>query len=81
LIILANVLNFFNDEEIKEIIKIAKKGLIPGGLIYINAFDVNDPSYLKNVKSAQKQNEYTFYRPKSDTYINFFYTERIRSLF
>jgi tellurite methyltransferase len=72
LIILANVLNFFNDEEIKEIIKRAKKGLIPGGLIYINVFDVNDPSYDKNVRSAQKKDEYTFYRPKSDTYIHFF---------
>ncbi|MEI2666083.1 class I SAM-dependent DNA methyltransferase [Rossellomorea sp. LJF3] len=72
LIILANVLNFFNDEDIKGIINKAKKGLIPGGLIYINAFDVNDPSYDKNVKNAQTQSENTFYRPKSDTYIHFF---------
>jgi tellurite methyltransferase len=33
---------------------------------------VNDPSYNKNVRSAQKKSEYTFYRPKSNTYIHFF---------
>ncbi|WP_179884816.1 class I SAM-dependent methyltransferase [Bacillus sp. AFS015802] len=72
LIILANVLNFFNDEQIKEILKKAKNGLVEGGLIYINAFGVNDPSYDKNVRNAERVNDFTFYRPKSDTYIHFF---------
>jgi tellurite methyltransferase len=81
LIILANVLNFFNDDEIKEIVNKAKKGLIQGGLIYINAFDVNDPSYEKNVRNAQKISEFTFYRPKSDTFIHFFLKKELDHYF
>ncbi len=72
LIILANVLNFFNDDEIELIIKKVKNGLIKGGLIYIDVFDVNDPGYKKHIVNCKMIKESTFYRPKSDSSIHFF---------
>lgn len=81
LIILSNVLNFFKDIEIKEVIEKAKEGLVNGGLIYINVFDINDPGYEKSANRAQKVNDYTFYRPKSDSYIHFFLREELIEYF
>jgi tellurite methyltransferase len=81
LIILANVLNFFKDEEIKQMIDNAKKGLMKGGLLYINAFDIHDPSYKKNVSRAERISDSTFYRAKSDSYIHFFTRKELESYF
>jgi tellurite methyltransferase len=81
LIILANVLNFFKDEEIKQVIDKAKKGLVKGGLLYINAFDIHDPSYERNVSRAERISDHTFYRAKSDSYIHFFTRKELESYF
>ncbi|XXM72399.1 class I SAM-dependent methyltransferase [Lysinibacillus sphaericus] len=80
-IILANVLTFFKDEEIKQVIDKAKKGLMEGGLLYINAFNTQDPSYEKNVMNAEKISDHTFYRSKSDSYIHFFTRKELESYF
>jgi tellurite methyltransferase len=81
LIILANVLNFFKDEEIKQLIDKAKKGLMKGGLLYINAFTIQDPSYEKNVSGAERISSNTFYRVKSDSYIHFFTRDELDGFF
>jgi tellurite methyltransferase len=81
LIILANVLNFFKAEEIKQVIDKAKKGLMKGGLLYINAFDIHDPSYERNVSRAERISDHTFYRAKSDSYIHFFTRKELESYF
>jgi tellurite methyltransferase len=81
LIILSNVLNFFNVNEISDLLDKAKKGLKDNGLIYINAFDPNDPSYEKYVKIGQKVTDFTFYRQKSDSYIHYFTVAELNHYF
>jgi tellurite methyltransferase len=81
LIILANVLNFFKDEEISQVIDKVKRGLAEDGLLYIHAFDIRDPSYEKNVSRAEKISDHTFYRAKSDSYIHFFTRKELESYF
>ncbi|WP_079479076.1 class I SAM-dependent methyltransferase [Halobacillus salinus] len=81
LIILANVLNFFRDDEIEHILDKAKKGLIEGGLLYIQAFDRNDPGFEVNRQKSQQVTESTFYRPRSDSYVHFFTKNELESHF
>lgn len=45
------------------------------------ATDESRLSILKIVKSAQKINEFTFYRPKSGTYIHFFTKKELNNYF
>ncbi|MGF2616185.1 class I SAM-dependent methyltransferase [Rossellomorea vietnamensis] len=71
LIILSNILNFFNQEEISGIVQAAKDGLVEHGLIYINAFDTSDPGYAKSKKEYEEISPNTFYRPHSDSYMHF----------
>lgn len=81
LIILSNVLPFFHDEEIEEIIQKAKAGLIEGGLIYINAFDVNDPSFEKSKQTCKEVSKNTFYRPKTDSHMHYFTSSELKDYF
>ena len=53
LIIFSNVLSFFNEAAIKRLIEKAKSGLKLGGLIYIQCFSTDDPSYMR-YKEKQK---------------------------
>ncbi len=81
LIILSNVLNFFHDKDINAIISKVKNGLIDGGLVYINGFNVHDPSYKRNIDKSQRLTEFTFYRPKTDTYIHYFTKNQLEDYF
>ncbi|MGD7023787.1 class I SAM-dependent methyltransferase [Rossellomorea vietnamensis] len=81
LIILSNILNFFNKEEISEIIQSAKEGLVDQGLIYINAFDISDPGYEKSKEEYEEVSPNTFYRPKSDSFMHFFTKSELESCF
>ncbi|TYS16674.1 class I SAM-dependent methyltransferase [Rossellomorea vietnamensis] len=81
LIILSNILNFFNKDEISEIIQSAKEGLVDQGLIYINAFDIFDPGYEKSKKDYEEVSLNTFYRPNSDSFMHFFTKSELESYF
>lgn len=81
LIIIANVLSFFKEEEIEHIIEKAKNGLVDGGLLYIHAFDRNDPGYEVNREKAQQISASTFYRPASDSYVHYFTREELEAYF
>ncbi|UTE70871.1 class I SAM-dependent methyltransferase [Rossellomorea marisflavi] len=81
LIIISNVLNFFHPDEIQRIIQKAISGLVAGGMIYIQAFNRNDPAYARNEKVAAKVDEGTFYREKNDTYIHFFTKDSLLEYF
>ncbi|MGX1264399.1 tellurite methyltransferase [Rossellomorea marisflavi] len=81
LIILSNVLSFFHPDEIERIIHKAISGLVVGGMIYIQAFNRDDPAYARNEKGAAKVDEGTFYREKNDTYIHFFTKDSLLEFF
>ncbi len=81
LIIISNVLNFFHPDEIQRIIQKAISGLVVGGMIYIQAFNRNDPAYARNEKMAKKVDQGTFYREKNDTYIHFFTLDSLLDYF
>ncbi|MEA3319540.1 MAG: class I SAM-dependent methyltransferase [Bacillota bacterium] len=81
LIILSNVLNFLRDDEIGIIINKVRDGLKNNGLIYIDAFDVNDPMIERYQKKFEEVSKNTFYRPKLDTYIHFFTKEELEQIF
>ncbi|MEI5908164.1 class I SAM-dependent methyltransferase [Bacillus spongiae] len=72
LIILSNVLNFFNDMEISEILHKAKNGLIAGGLIYINTFDISDPGYEKHKEKYKEISTNTFLNPITKNSMHYF---------
>lgn len=82
LIILANVLNFFQEKDIKNIIEKAKKGLMEDGFIYINVFDRKDPSLERNRNNGhQRLNDLTFYRQATNSYIHYFSKEELMNYF
>jgi tellurite methyltransferase len=81
LIILSNVLNFFTKEDVLVILDKVKAGLKKGGLVYIQAFDTNDPSYKKNVEESIRVDERTFHHEKTDSYIHYFTKTSLEELF
>jgi RimJ/RimL family protein N-acetyltransferase len=52
-----------------------------GGLVYIQAFDTNDPSYKKNVEESNRVDERTFHREKTDSYKHYFTKTSLEDLF
>ncbi|MCA1053991.1 methyltransferase domain-containing protein [Rossellomorea aquimaris] len=72
LIILSNVLSFFHDREIDQLLRKAKAGLVEDGLIYVQAFDLNDPIYISNKEKHEEVSPNTFYRPRTDSHMHFF---------
>jgi tellurite methyltransferase len=81
LIILSNILNFFNEDEVRTILENAKNGLIEGGLIYLNVFEVSDPAYEKSAKQYTEVSTNTFYRPKTNSYIHYFTKPELEGYF
>ncbi len=81
LIIAAWVLNFFQEEEAKEIIQMMKDGLKKGGLLYLGVFSPQDPGYERSMKRLKAVSENTFYSSRRDQYIHFFTKDEIQSLF
>lgn len=63
LILALNVLNFFDLENIKEIIQRIIKSLKKDGLFYMQAFSINDPLYNKLLETREKRGgENTFFK-------------------
>jgi tellurite methyltransferase len=81
LIILSNVLNFFSESEVMTIMDKAKNGLIEGGLIYINVFDINDPAYEESKNQYTEVSTNTFYRSKTKSYLHYFTMSELESYF
>ena len=81
LIILSKVLNFFNDNEIKNIMRNVKNGLVDGGLIYIDVFDVSDPAYEKSKNQYEEVSVNTFYHPKIKSHMHYFTMTELESHF
>ncbi|WP_079912736.1 bifunctional 2-polyprenyl-6-hydroxyphenol methylase/3-demethylubiquinol 3-O-methyltransferase UbiG [Paenibacillus sp. 32352] len=81
LIILANVLQFFNDNDIIGILKRAKQGLTKGGLLYLSTFSTEEPTYKIAIQKAEKISDRTFFYSKNDRYIHFFTRDEIEEIF
>ncbi|RLQ89987.1 class I SAM-dependent methyltransferase [Falsibacillus albus] len=81
LIIMANILNFFHDDEINAILKKVKAGLIEGGLAYIQAFDIHDPSFSKRLHLLDEKFNNTLYNPKTDSYMHYFTVDELQESF
>ncbi len=81
LIIAAWVLNFFREEEAREIIHRMKEGLKQEGLFYIGVFSTQDPGYERSRAKLKMVSENTFYSPRSETHIHYFTKDEIQTLF
>lgn len=81
LIILSNVLNFFPDNEIKNIIDKVKNGLQKNGLVYINVFDDKEPGRKKAPERYEQLAEHTFYKESSNMFLHYFTRSELEGFF
>lgn len=82
LVLVLNVLHFFNLEQIKQIISNTVKSLKKDGLVYLHIFSVNDPSYKKMSElGLGTEEENTFLKKKANSFIHFFEKEELKNLF
>ncbi|WP_171050754.1 class I SAM-dependent methyltransferase [Bacillus sp. BHET2] len=81
LIILSNVLNFFHDDTIKRIVQKVKEGLVDGGMVYIHAFDVHDPSLDKRRHLVVDEFTNTVFNPKTKGYTHYFTKDELEGIF
>ncbi|MFJ7472132.1 class I SAM-dependent methyltransferase [Peribacillus frigoritolerans] len=81
LIILSNVLNFFPDNEIKNIIDKVKNGLQKNGLVYINVFDDKEPGRKKAPERYEQLAEHTFYMESSNMFLHYFTKSELEGFF
>lgn len=79
-IILSNVLNFFTDSDIKDIMTKLRNGLQQNGLIYINVFDEEEPSLTKVKERCHRLADLTFYDEKNNMHLHYFTKEELGSL-
>ncbi|MDG5788798.1 class I SAM-dependent methyltransferase [Evansella sp. AB-P1] len=80
LIILSNVLNFFSDNDISEIITKLKNGLKENGLVYINVFDNEEPSIAKAKERCKQVADFTYYDEKNKMYHHYFTQDELENL-
>ncbi|MBL3642779.1 class I SAM-dependent methyltransferase [Peribacillus frigoritolerans] len=81
LIILSNVLNFFPDIEIKNIIDKVKNGLQKNGLVYINVFDDKEPGRKKAPERYEQLAKHTFYKESSNMFLHYFTRSELEGFF
>ncbi|CAM3933143.1 class I SAM-dependent methyltransferase [Alkalicoccus chagannorensis] len=80
LLIFSSILPFFHPEDISCIIEKAKKALQPGGLLYINVFDRDDPSRAKAEAACTHLDAHTFRNEATGMYHHYFSEEELASL-
>lgn len=81
LIILSNVLNFFPDNEIKNIIDKVRIGLQKNGFVYINVFDDKEPGRKKAPERYEQLAEHTFYNENSNMFLHYFTRSELEGFF
>lgn len=81
LIILSNVLNFFPEEEIALIIDKVKKGLVKDGLVYVNAFDINEPSRKKAIDKYKRLGRNSFFDSTNNMFLHYFTKDEFEGFF
>lgn len=81
LIIAAWVLNFFSKSEAEQIAAKMRKGLEPGGFVYLSVFNPHDPGYERATRESEPVDENTFYLSSRGLHMHYFTAEEVRSLF
>ena len=81
LIILSNILNFFPEEEIAPIIDKVKKGLVKNGLVYVNAFDINEPSRKRAIDKYKRLGRNSFFDSTNNMFLHYFTKDELEELF
>ena len=80
LIILSNVLNFFSDNDITNIMAKLKAGLKKNGLVYINVFDNQEPSIKKAKERCKQITNFTYYDETTNMYHHYFTQGELENL-
>lgn len=62
LVLILNVLHFFNFQQAKQIIDNTIISLKKGGLIYLQVFSTNDPAFKKTNKNLLTEEKNTFFK-------------------
>lgn len=82
LILILNVLHFFNFQQAKQIIGNAIESLNKNGLIYLQVFSINDPAFKKlSNKNLLTEEKNTFFKKETNSFIHFFEKEELIKIF
>ena len=81
LFILSNILNFFPEEEIEPIIDKVKKGLVKNGLVYVYAFDINEPSRKRAIDKYKRLGRNSFFDSTNNMFLHYFTKDEFEELF
>ncbi len=81
LIILSNILTFFPEEEIALIIDKVKMGLVKDGLVYVNVFDINEPSRKKAIDMYKRLGRHSFFDSATNMFLHYFTKDELEGFF
>jgi tellurite methyltransferase len=80
LAVLAWVLMFLRRGERDGLVKMATRGLVPGGFIYLGVFSTEDPGYELCKEQFEEIEERTFYVPKRKMTMHYFLPKEVKAL-
>lgn len=81
LVLILNVLHFFNFQQAKQIIDNTIISLKKGGLIYLQVFSTNDPAFKKTNKNLLTEEKNTFFKKETNSFVHFFEKEELIKIF
>jgi tellurite methyltransferase len=80
LAVLAWVLMFLRRGERDGLVKMATRGLVPGGFLYLGVFSTEDPGYELCKEQFEEIEERTFYVPKRKMTMHYFLPKEVKAL-
>lgn len=80
LAVLAWVLMFLRRGERDGLVKMATRGLVPGGFLYLGVFSTEDPGYELCKEQFEEIEERTFYVPKRKMAMHYFLPKEVKAL-
>ncbi|MCK4333724.1 methyltransferase domain-containing protein [candidate division WOR-3 bacterium] len=80
LAVIAWVLMFLRRGERDGVVKMAIRGLLPGGFIYLGVFSTHDPGYALCKEKFEEIEERTFFVPKRKMTMHYFIPEEVKAL-
>lgn len=80
LAVIAWVLMFLRRGERDGLVKMAIRGLLPGGFVYLGVFSTQDPGYALCKKKFEEIEERTFFVPKRKMTMHYFLPEEAKAL-
>jgi len=80
LAVIAWVLMFLRRGERDGLVKMAIRGLVPGGFVYLGVFSTQDPGYALCKEKFEEIEERTFFVPKRKMTMHYFLPEEAKAL-